>query len=422
MTDVCLPAGWARATLGDIGEYYNGRGFKKEEWSTAGRPIIRIQNLTSLGKPFNYYDGEVDPKHEIRAGDLLLSWAATLDVFRWSGPDAVLNQHIFKVESWIDPAFHYLVLKHVLADLRRQSHGSGIVHITRDRFLSATVPLPPIDEQRRIVDAVERLGGLVDRAAGHLHRANRRSGAMRAGILGTFDVESDVHARLDEVGEVSLGATPSRKEPSYWNGDIPWVSSGEVTFCRINDTKEQITETGLGNRDRRLQPPGTVLLAMYGEGRTRGQAAILDTWAAHNQAVAAIRLHANIMLPEFLYFCLMAQYESIREIGHGGQQKNLSGALVRAIKVPCPSLNEQGQLVAEVERRLVAVDRLRQTLDFGARESEILGRGVLAQALNGSLTNRHDTDEPAHALLERLTARRARFTRSKKGRAALVRS
>src|SRR6266498_2505541 len=120
--------------LGDIGEYFNGRGFKKSEWREVGRPIIRIQNLTGSTNHFNYFHGEPEEHYTARAGDLLVSWAATLGVFVWKGTEAVVNQHIFKVRSHIERDFHRYLLLSVLGDLRLQTHGSGMVHITKSRF------------------------------------------------------------------------------------------------------------------------------------------------------------------------------------------------------------------------------------------------------------------------------------------------
>ena len=99
-----------------------------------------------------------------------------------------------------------------------------------------------------------------------------------------------VWATIGQLFSVNIGSTPSRKEATYWNGDIPWVSSGEVAFCRIQDTREKITNLGLSKSSTKLNPPGTVLVAMIGEGKTRGQAAILDIAACNNQNAAAIRV------------------------------------------------------------------------------------------------------------------------------------
>ena len=106
--------------------------------------------------------------------------------------------------------------------------------------------------------------------------AHRRNGCQRLWLKG--------HP-LGTLFEISLGGTPSRKKQEYWNGDIPWVSSGEVAFSRIKRTREQITDVGLRDSSARLNPPGTVLLAMIGEGKTRGQPAILDIAASNNQNV-----------------------------------------------------------------------------------------------------------------------------------------
>jgi type I restriction enzyme S subunit len=169
-----LPAGWRSTTLGEIGEYLNGRGFKKSEWRESGRPIIRIQNLTGSGSSFNYFDGEPEEHYTAREGDLLVSWAATLGVFVWRGPEAVMNQHIFKVNSKIDPGFHRYLLDATLASLQRQTHGSGMVHITKSRFEATPVSLPPLNEQRRIVAAIEEHLSRLDAADASLSAAIRR--------------------------------------------------------------------------------------------------------------------------------------------------------------------------------------------------------------------------------------------------------
>ena len=128
------PPGWTRTTLGEIGRYHNGRAFKSTDWGEVGQPIIRIQNLTGSGSKYNHFRGQVDPRHVVNHGDLLVSWAATLGVFVWRGPEAILNQHIFKVESHISPRFHRRLLESVVTDLYRQAHGSGMVHITKKKF------------------------------------------------------------------------------------------------------------------------------------------------------------------------------------------------------------------------------------------------------------------------------------------------
>ena len=144
MSETTLP-GWEEHTLGDLGQYINGRAFKPAEWGRSGLPIIRIQNLTDPEKEYNYFDGEVRERHLVRDGDLLISWSATLGSFIWDRGDAALNQHIFKVvvnEERIEKQFlHYLVL-HILDDLASQTHGSTMKHITKRKFEATPVRIP----------------------------------------------------------------------------------------------------------------------------------------------------------------------------------------------------------------------------------------------------------------------------------------
>jgi type I restriction enzyme S subunit len=175
--------------LGELGTYINGRGFKKSEWGNQGRPIIRIQNLTGTARETNHFDGEVDERHIVRPGDLLVSWAASLGAYIWNGEEGCLNQHIFKVESYIDKRFHYYLLQDILDDLLRKTHGSGMVHITRKRFDETPVAIPDRDEQGRIVAKIEELFSDLDAGVAALKRAQAnltryRAAALKAAVEG----------------------------------------------------------------------------------------------------------------------------------------------------------------------------------------------------------------------------------------------
>lgn len=416
-----LPNGWQRTTLGDLGRYLNGRAFKRAEWRDEGRPIIRIQNLTGSSETFNYFQGEADDRHVVRHGDLLVSWAATLGAYLWDGPEAVLNQHIFKVESRIEKRFHKYLLDHKLDELKRHTHGSGMVHITRRAFDSVPVDIPDLDEQRRIVELLEDHLSRLDAADAGLERAIRSSGAMiqsalSAGLRGTL-VEDDVSegtahdllggcpdfvaddervwdvpdtwawARLGDVFEVNIGATPSRANQNHWAGDLPWVSSGEVAFGRISATQEHITQEAAGNPLTRIHPPGTVMLAMIGEGKTRGQAAILDLTAAHNQNCASIRVSATAILPEYIYGYLEERYVETRRGGAGAQQPALNKGAIQRFPVPIAPLGTQRRLVEAWDSARDAASRLRRELEAAQLRRDSLRHSLLTAAFSGQLTS-----------------------------------
>jgi len=154
-----LPKGWTCIKLGSVARYINGRAFKPEEWMTEGLPIIRIQNLNDDTAYYNRSTSEFEEKYRIKKGDLLFAWAASLGAFLWQGEDAWLNQHIFKVEPYpfIGKMFLYYAFRGLIDEFYRNSHGSGMVHITKRQFEDIYLSLPPLEEQKRIVTAIDKL-------------------------------------------------------------------------------------------------------------------------------------------------------------------------------------------------------------------------------------------------------------------------
>ena len=211
---------------------------------------------------------------------------------------------------------------------------------------------------------------------------------------------------LGQCFEVFVGATPRRARTDYWDGDIAWVSSGEVSFNRITTTREFITEEGLKNSSTDLHPVGTVLLGMIGEGKTRGQVSILDIPACNSQNSAAIRVSEAGLSPEYIFHYLWGQYDATRRIGSGNNQPALNKSKVQEIRFPLPPLAEQQRIVAEVERRLSVIQQAEATVTASLARADRLRQSILKQAFSGQLVPQDPDDEPASALLERIRAER----------------
>ena len=159
-----LPKGWELIKVGNLAKYTNGKAFKPSDWEVSGLPIIRIQNLNDITCKYNYTTLIHEEKFKIKKGDLLFAWAASLGVYIWQYSDAWLNQHIFKVEpyAFIDKQYIYYLFQYLIADFYTKSHGSGMVHITKSEFENTMAILPPINEQRRIVNAISRYNKLIE--------------------------------------------------------------------------------------------------------------------------------------------------------------------------------------------------------------------------------------------------------------------
>lgn len=181
---------------------------------------------------------------------------------------------------------------------------------------------------------------------------------------------------LGEIARISSGGTPDRTKPEYWGGDVPWVTTGEIQFNTITDTAEKITAEGLQNSSAKLFPPGTLLMAMYGQGKTRGQVAKLGIEATTNQNSAAILLNDGHD-PDFYFQFLSSQYENIRDFGHSGGISHLNAGLLKQIAVPVAPINEQ-RCVAEIlstwDQAITKAERL---LENGLKRKRGLARDLL---------------------------------------------
>lgn len=209
-------------------------------------------------------------------------------------------------------------------------------------------------------------------------------------------------ANIGSLFDVSIGSTPSRGKQEYWAGTIPWVSSGEVAFCRIHDTKEKITKKGLENSSVKIHPAGTVLLGMIGEGKTRGQAAILDIEAGTNQNIAAILVPLTPIKPEWLFYWFLLKYSETRKSGSGGMQYALNSERVKNLLVIIPPLVEQERIISEIERKFSICDHLEKSINNSLLLAHNARKTILARAFSGQLVFQDPNDEPASILLERI--------------------
>ncbi|GAA4923890.1 type I restriction enzyme S subunit [Stackebrandtia albiflava] len=414
-----LPPGWARTTLGELGAYINGRGFKRSEWSRQGRPIIRIQNLTRTNSQFNHFDGEIESRYIVSTGALLVSWAATLDAFIWRGPEAVLNQHIFKVDSKIDERFHYHLIKYLLTKLAETAHGSGMVHVTRSRFESVDVALPPLAEQRRIVEVLEDHLSRLDAAVYGLDKGVKRVEKLRKRIIvSAIPVELPSGWRMittGEAGKVELGRA---RHPDWHTG------SHMKKYLRVaNVFEDRIDETDLMQMnfppevfEKYRLLPGDVLL---NEGQSPEYLGRPAMYRGSPREVAftnsLIRFQAGPdVLPEWALLVFRRHMHAgrfLREVRITTNIAHLSATRLKSVEFPVPPIEEQRRITAEVATRLYEVEHFRAALDMARRRSDCLRRSLLTEAFAGRLVPQDPNDEPASVLLDRIKAERAATTK-----------
>lgn len=207
--------------------------------------------------------------------------------------------------------------------------------------------LPPMDEQKRLVELIGSIAALEEELRTAEHEADRLQKAAMQDLLDA-DLNGWPPKPIGDVFKVTTGGTPSRSNVTFWNGDIPWVKTGEVNYYVIESTEERITAEGLKGSAAKLCPPNSVLVALYGQGPTRGRVGMLGIEAAVNQACAAIYPNADFD-PWFVYYYLSGKYLSLRAMAQGAAQPNLNLAMIKGFGIPTPTLEEQKAAVAGID-------------------------------------------------------------------------
>ena len=235
--------------------------------------------------------------------------------------------------------------------------GSRMPRANMENLFQTIVEIPEtIGDQRRIAARLKAQLAEVEmaRKSAEVQLADVRllQSRMLDSIFSVLD--SAPRKRIGDEAETTSGTTPARGQKTFWEpAEIPWVKTGEIAFVPITRTEEFVSKKALEECSLRLLPPKTVLIAMYGQGKTRGQSAILEIEATTNQACFAV-LPNETWVPEFLYLWLKKSYQDLRSLSEnrGGNQANLNGALLKAFEVPAPDKATQKTVIAKVNAAL----------------------------------------------------------------------
>ena len=183
---------------------------------------------------------------------------------------------------------------------------------------------------------------------------------------------------IGEFADVSSGGTPSRENKDYWNGDIPWITTTLVNGEEVDSAEQFITEKGLMNSATKWYNAGTLLMAMYGQGKTRGKVAMLGIDATINQACAGIVVK-KLLDSQFLLHYLISTYDDIRNLSNSGGQENLSGRIIKNILVPVPEKEQQ----TAIANALSDVDALITSLEKLIAKKRDIKTATIQQLLTG---------------------------------------
>ncbi len=289
------------------------------------------------------------------------------------------------------------------------AYGQGSSQLGRwrlptEEFQDWAIPFPSLEEQASITTFLDRETAKIDALIAEQQRLIELLQEKRQAVIShavTKGLNPDAPMKdsgVEWLGEVpehwitgklcyyarlDTGSTPDRQRPEYWNGDIPWVKTGEVRYEDIHETEERITELAIQETSCGLQQPGTLLMALYGQGVTRGRVGMLMTAASCNQACAAITPSTSID-GRYLELYLTNAYSHLRSLGNETTQQNLNLDFVGKLELLVPPLAEQERIWQTTKQRTKELDALLlQSADaivlLGERRSAIISAAVTGQ-------------------------------------------
>jgi len=372
-----IPGGWKKVSIGQIGIYENGRAFKEHDWKKEELPIIRIQNLTGTRNKYNYFQGDVEEKNLVRKGDLLVSWSATLDVYIWGGPKAVLNQHIFKVYPKIDKKLLYYLLKEKISELYAKTHGTGMVHITKGKFEEYEVILPEsLHEQTLIVSAIEKQFTRLNEAVKSLKAVKEKLEIYRKAVLKRA-FENGEETLLGKAFEIIMGQSPSSEFYNKNGRGLPFFQ-GKKEFTKRYANIENWTE-----KYNKIANKGDLLVSIRAP---IGPCNIAPEKCAIGRGIAAIR--AKNKVETYFLFNLVTFYgKELDRMGTGTTFKAISKNTLNSFVVKLPKKEEWRSIVSSIESKFSVIDKIEQVVEASLEKAEKLRKSILKSAFEGKLVN-----------------------------------
>jgi len=413
-----IPKHWEIIKTAAVGKLLRGVNYKKEEASNEPKkdylPILRGNNING---ELNFDDlvyvqrKNINEGQHIKKGDIVFAMSSGSKHLVGKSAKAKADFNgafgafcgVFRADKNIHKDFiaYFFQSPYYKKLISEISKGTNINNLKREHILDLDFPYPPLPEQLAIVSKIEELFSELDNGIAQLKTAQQQLKVYRQSLLKwAFEgklTKKNVKdgelpkgwrkVKIEDIATIGTGATPLKGNKKYYdNGKIAWVTSGALNDEYVKEATDYVTELALRETNLSVYPKHTLLLAMYGEGKTRGKCSELLIEASTNQAIAAIHFenHDDRVRP-FLKYFLLKNYNDIRMLSSGGVQPNLNLGIVKKTIIPFPPFEEQQLIVDELEIKLTVCDKIEETISQSLLQAETLRQSILKKAFEGKL-------------------------------------
>lgn len=396
-----LPPGWRRARLGDVVREAQ-LGFASGARDPSGVLQLRMNNVTNRGSldwsPVTRVpaDAGTVAAYSLESGDVLFNNTNSAELvgktalFEAHDEPVVFSNHFTRLRTIpekLGPPFLALWLQaqwydRVFENICNRWIGQSAVQ--REKLLSLEMPLPPLDEQKRIAAILKAQMAAVERArdaaAAQLEAAKALPAAYLRAIFTSPEAQQWPRRRLGEMCEVVTGSTPPKGESRFYGGTIPWIKPDDLDRSTyVDSSSEYLSDEGA--RAARILPAGSVLVSCIGK---LGKSAIAARPLATNQQINALIPKAEVD-SVYLYFACGVLKPELEACASSTIVPIVNKSAFSAFEIPLPSLAEQQRIATILTEQMAAVEKSRKALEEQLTTINTLPTALLRQAFSGKL-------------------------------------
>ncbi|MDY0211109.1 MAG: restriction endonuclease subunit S [Acholeplasma sp.] len=404
---ITYPKEWHKIKISDLGYFYSGLSGKKAEDFGKGNAYyitflnVLKNNIVDFGILEKVRIDGFETQNEVKLNDLLFNTssetpeevgmcaAVTIDAKNVYLNSFCFGFRLFNKDEILPLYASYLFnSKYGRESVVFATQGSTRYNLSKRYFSKIELTIPPLSEQSEIVSVLIEIDNHIENLTNIIEKKTQiREGVLSELLSGktrilNFQNKWVETTLADITKQIITGGTPSTLIDDFWGGDIPWLSSTEIHQKNVTTPSKYITNFGLQNSSAQIVPANSVLIALAGQGKTRGSAAYLTIPMAINQSLAALVSLENID-SKFLYYLMESKYAELRELSSGdGGRGGLNKSILKKIVITIPTeLNEQ----IEISASLTLID---EEIELLMKEKDKLVKikdGVLDQVLIGSI-------------------------------------
>jgi type I restriction enzyme S subunit len=375
--------GWVKTPIENVAQVLSGFAFKSEFFNKSeGMPLIRIRDLPKRNQTEALYSGNYEDRYVVRKGDFLIGMDGEFHCYEWNGPDALLNQRVCRIQDFkhnlVEPRFIYFSVNQYLEKIEQDTGFTTVKHISSKQILGIEISLPPLLEQKRIVDLISSVDSYIEALQQQLESAKRSRNAVLHELL-TAGGDDWVEKSLGDVVSIVNGGTPSTKNEYFWGGSVVWITTTELTAFdgkRVNTSKRTITADGLSHGPARLVRAGTTLV---GTTATIGTCAIADCELAFNQQISGLIPLDKNLDDNYLFYWIQHCKPILEGLAAGTSFKRISISVLKTVSIQLPPIGVQ-QKIAEL---ILQMDDFIESIQHTSIEANNLRSGLLSDLLSG---------------------------------------